>query len=230
MELNTKTGNLTELVNGSGEIQLDGRYGFVCVNLTPVSTYDLDTGRYEDSFGFVIRDYAYKLCIQKAVTQELVADCPLCGLVDLSNQRLLLNGVIEYVRHFYDSALIDSGKRTAFRSTGFGKNIIDLTKGEVVIQEDAPEIRVMPGNFLELREAKASETTHRFLGINEKLERISSNWLKRYTTAYSDSTTTIVDNLLDYNNAQCRVSVLPPDSPRIAETVSSLKSRSARFV
>ncbi|MEM4243071.1 MAG: hypothetical protein QXM31_04185, partial [Candidatus Woesearchaeota archaeon] len=119
MELNTRTGNLTEIVNGSGEIQLDGRYGVVCINLTPVSTYDVDTGRYEDSFGFVIRDYAYKLCIQKAVAQQLVADCPLCGLVDLANNKLLLNGVIEYVRYLYDTALIDADKKNCFQDNWF---------------------------------------------------------------------------------------------------------------
>ncbi len=228
MELNTKTGNMTELVNGSGEIQLDGRYGVVCLNLTPVSTYDIDTGRFEDSFGFIIKEYAYKLCIQKAVAQKLVADCPMCGLVDLANNMLTLNGVIEYTRHVYDSALIDANKRTAFKSMGFGKNLIDLARGSVMIETDAPETQTVPSNYLELREIKQG-TTHRFLGINEKLSRISKNWDVKYTSSYSESTTNIVDNLLDYSRAECHVAVLPPNSPRIAEIISSLNTQKARF-
>jgi hypothetical protein len=228
MELNTKTGNFTELVNGSGEVQLDGRYGVVCLNLTPVSTYDIDTGKYEDSFGFIIKEYAYKLCIQKAVAQNLVADCPLCGLVDLANNVLTLNGVIEYTRYLYDSALIDSNKRTAFKSMGMGKNIIDLGKKEVMISKDAPEITTEAGNYLLLKEI--SETpTHRFLGINEKLDRVSANWASKYTAVYSDSKTTIVDNMLDYTRAQCHVAVLPPESPQISAIISSLNEQQARY-
>jgi hypothetical protein len=230
MELNTKTGNLTELVNGSGEIQLDGRYGVVCMNLTPVSTYDIDTGRFEYSFGFIIKEYAYKLCIQKAVSQQLVSDCPLCGLVDLANQKLLLNGVIEYTRYVYDSALIDANKRTAFKSMGFGKNVIDLAAGEVMIETDAPEIYTVPSNYLELREIKEPAGTHRFLGINEKLDRVSRNWDVKYTASYSDSTTTITDNLLDYKRGLCHVTVLPPDSSQIASIMSSLNEQKARFL
>ncbi len=229
MELNTKTGNLTELVNGSGEIQLDGRYGVVCMNLTPVSTYDIDTGRFEYSFGFIIKEYAYKLCVQKAVSQQLVSDCPLCGLVDLANQKLLLNGMIEYTRYVYDSALIDANKRTAFKSMGFGKNTIDLATGEVMIETDAPEIYTVPGNYLELREIKEAAGTHRFLGINEKLGRVSKNWGVKYTASYSDSTTTITDNLLDYKRGLCHVTVLPPDSSQIASIMSSLNEQKARF-
>lgn len=228
MELNTKTGNYTELINGSGEVQLDGRYGVVCVNLTPVSTYDVDTGRYEDSFGFVIKEYAYKLCIQKAVTQQLVADCPLCGLVDLANNVLTLNGVIEYTRYVYDSALIDSNKRTAFKSMGFGKNIIDLDKKEVFISQDAPEITTETSNYIVLKEISGFPT-HRFLGINEKLARVSANWLNRYASVYSDSKTTIVDNMLEYQKASCRVSVLPPESNQVSAILSSLGEQKVRF-
>ncbi|MEM4247418.1 MAG: hypothetical protein QXF14_03795 [Candidatus Woesearchaeota archaeon] len=229
MELNTKTGNITEIVNGSGEIQLDGRYGVVCINLTPVSTYDIDTGRYEDSFGFVIRDYAYKLCIQKAVTQQLVADCPLCGLVDLANNKLLLNGVIEYVRYLYDAALIDANKRAAFRTTGFGKTVIDLQKGEVLIQQDEPEFQTFASDYLELREMKASEATHRFLGINEKLDRVSASWVNKYAAVYSGSKTTIVDNMLDYQKGACHVVVLPPQSSQISSIISSLNKQQVRY-
>ncbi len=229
MELNTKTGNLTELVNGSGEIQLDGRYGVVCLNLTPISTYDIDTGRYEDSFGFIIKEYAYKLCIQKAVAQQLVADCPLCGLVDLPNQKIVLNGAIEYARYLYDVALIDANKRTAFKSTGFGKNTIDLTKKEVLIEKDEPEIRTTPSNYLELREIKESAGTHRFLGINEKQSRISSNWFNVYTTTYSDSKTTILDNFLDYTRGNCHVAVLPPNSKQVQNILSSLQAQKVSF-
>jgi hypothetical protein len=228
MELTTKTGTLVELVNGSGEVQVDGRYGVVCMNLTPVSTYDVDTGIYEDSFGFVIRDYAYKLCIQKEIAQKLVSDCPLCGLVDLANQKLLLNGVIEYTRYVYDSALIYSNKRTAFKSRGFGRSIIDLAKGEVMVETDAPETQTVPGNYLELREMREA-ATHRFLGINEKLPRVSKIWDVKYTTSYSQSTTRINDDLLDYQRGKCRVIVLPPDSPQIGAILSTLHEQVVRW-
>jgi hypothetical protein len=225
MELNTRTGNFSELVNGSGEIQLDGRYGVVCLNLTPVSTYDIDTGRFEDSFGFIIKEYAYKLCVQKAVAQKLVADCPLCGLVDLANNFITLNGVIEYTRYVFDSALIDANKRTAFKSLGFGKNIIDLAKGEVIISKDEPEINTVLSNYLELKEIKEGASTHRFLGINEKIDRVSKNWANIYSTSYSNSATTIIDNLLDYRRQACRIVVLPPDSPLIPAILSSINEQ-----
>jgi len=229
MELNTRTGNFTELINGSGEIQLDGRYGVVCMNLTPVSAYDIDTGRFEDSFGFIIKEYAYKLCIQKAVAQKLVSDCPLCGLVDLANQKLLLNGVIEYTRYVYDSALIDANKRTAFKSMGFGKNVIDLAKGEVMIETDAPEIYTVPSNYLELREMREGTATHRFLGINEKIDRVSKNWANVYSTSYSNSATTITNNILDYRRQACHITVLPPDSPLIPAILSSINEQKVRW-
>jgi hypothetical protein len=229
MELNTRTGNFTELINGSGEIQLDGRYGVVCMNLTPVSAYDIDTGRYEDSFGFIIKEYAYKLCVQKAVAQKLVSDCPLCGLVDLANQKILLNGVIEYNRFWFDSALIDSNKRTAFKSSGFGKNIIDLAKGEVIISKDEPEIDTVLSNYLELREIKEGAATHRFLGINEKIGRVSKNWASIYSTSYSNSATTITNNILDYKREACHIIVLPPDSPLIPAIISSINEQKVRW-
>jgi hypothetical protein len=229
MELSSVKGNLTEYVNGSGQVEFAPEYGVVCVNLTPVSTYDVSVGRFEDDFGFVIRDYAYKLCIQKSIAQKLVADCPLCGLVDLANNKLLLNGIIEYRRYWHDSALIDSNKRTAFRSLGFGKNIIDLARGDVRIEKDAPGIGTYASNFVELHEHDVDGSTRRFLGINEKVSRVSNNWAKAYTTSYAQATTTIENNHLNYLRADCRVQVLPPNSPKIAELLSDLQKQEVLF-
>ncbi|MEM4243070.1 MAG: hypothetical protein QXM31_04180 [Candidatus Woesearchaeota archaeon] len=120
-------------------------------------------------------------------------------------------------------------KKTAFRTTGFGKNIIDLQKGEVLIQQDEPEFLTVPSNYLELREMKASETTHRFLGINEKLDRVSANWFNKYAAAYSGSKTTIIDNSLEYQRAKCHAAVLPPNSRQVQAIISSLNSQEARF-
>jgi hypothetical protein len=229
MEFSTKVANIAELINGSGEVQLDGRYGVVCMNLTPISTYDIDPPRFEDGFGFVIKDYAYKLCIQKAVTQNLVSDCPFCGLVDLASNKITLNGVIEYTRYVYDSALIDSNKRTAFKSGGFGRNIIDLASGSVSIEKDAPETQTVPSNYLELREISEGGKTHRFLGINEKLSRISKSLFANYSSSYSQSTTRINDDLLDYKRGRCRVIVLQPNNPQIGAILSTLKEQVVKW-
>jgi hypothetical protein len=169
------------------------------------------------------------LCIQKSIAQKLVADCPLCGLVDLANNKLLLNGIIEYRRYWHDSALIDSNKRTAFRSLGFGKNIIDLARGDVRIEKDAPGIGTYASNFVELHEHDVDGSTRRFLGINEKVSRVSNNWAKAYTTSYAQATTTIENNHLNYLRADCRVQVLPPNSPKIAELLSDLQKQEVLF-
>jgi hypothetical protein len=229
MELSSVKGNLTEYLNGSGQVEFAPEYGVVCVNLTPVSTYDVSVGRFEDDFGFVIRDYAYKLCIQKSIAQRLVADCPLCGLVDLANNKLLLNGVIEYRRYWHGSALIDSNKRTAFRSLGFGRNIIDIARGDVRVEKDEPPLSTILSNYVELHERDLDGGTRRLLGINEKAGRVANNWAKSYTTSYAQATTTIENNHLNYLRADCRVQVLPPNSPRIAELLSDLQKQEVLF-
>jgi hypothetical protein len=229
MQLSATTGNLTESINGTGNIQVDSLYGVVCVNLSPISTYDIDTGWYEENFGFVIRDYGYKLCIQKAVAQKLVADCPLCGLVDLANRKILLNGVIEYRRYWHDSALIEQNKQTAFKSQGFGKNVIDLQRGTVTLEKDAPPVDTVPSNYLALHEHDIDGATHRFLGINEKIDRVAYNWMKLYAAEYAPATTTIINNLLDYQRGTCHVAVLPPNHPQINSVLSSLREQEVRF-
>lgn len=229
MQLSATTGNLTESINGTGQIQVDSLYGVVCVNLSPVSTYDIDTGWYEENFGFVIKDYGYKLCIQKAVAQKLVADCPLCGLVDLANRKILLNGVIEYRRYWHDSALIEQNKQTAFKSQGFGKNTIDLQRGTVTLEKDEPPVATIPSNYLALYERDDNGATHRYLGINEKIDRVAFNWMKLYTAEYAPATTTIVNNLLDYQRGTCHVAVLPPNHAQINSMLSSLREQEVRF-
>ncbi len=229
MEVAARLRNVTELVNGSGDVQVDSNYGVVCVNLTPVSTYDLDTPRVEDNFGFLIKEAAYKLCIQKAIAQKLVSDCPQCGLVDLANQKIILNGMIEYRRHWYDSALIKSEKQRAFRSLGTGTTVIDMSKNAVIIQKDAPGIGTYVSNYLELHEHDAAGGTHRFLGIHEDIDRLGQNWAQAYTATYAPATTTIIDNLLDYQRGNCHVAVLPPNHPQIAALLSSLQQQEVRF-
>ena len=229
MQLTGTRGNLIEKVNGSGQIDMDAAYGVVCVNLTPISTYDIDMPRIEDGFGFAIHDYAYRLCVQKNVAQKLTADCPLCGLVDLANNKLLLNGVIEYKRYQYDSALIEPQKQTAFKTTGFGKNVIDLRKGAVFIEQDAPDSDTVASNYLTLREQPVAGATHRFLGINEKVDRVSANWAKAYAATYAQATTTIIDNQLDYQRANCHVTILPPNSAQITAVLSALRQQEVAF-
>jgi hypothetical protein len=229
MQLTGTNGNLVEKVNGSGQIDMDAAYGVVCVNLTPISTYDIDMPHIEDGFGFSIHDYAYRLCVQKNVAQKLTADCPLCGLVDLANNKLLLNGVIEYKRYQYDSALIEPFKQTAFKTTGMGKNIIDLSKGVVSVEQDAPNVDTVASNYLTLREQPVAGATHRFLSINEKLDRVSANWAKAYSTTYAQAATTIVDNQLDYSRADCHVTVLSPNSAQIRTVLSELQQQEVAF-
>ncbi len=222
MTLTSTRDGMTERVNGTGRIEMNPDYGVVCVNLTPVSMYDLDQGGYDQNFGFLIKEAGYKLCIQKAIAQRLEADCLLCGLVDLANRKLVLNGVIEYRRYWYDSALIEPDKQRAFRSLGMGKNVLSLDNKDVLIEEDAPGIGTYVSNYLELHEHDDGGTTHRFLGIHEDIDRIAAQWLSAYWTSYSTATTTIIDNRLDYQRDDCKVTVLPPNHPQINAFLNSL--------
>lgn len=229
MEVRSQQAQFTEIVNGTGVIETNPEYGVVCVNLTPVSTYDIAYGRVEDGFGVRAKEYAYKVCIQKAVQQKLIADCSQCGLVDLANQKITFNGMVDYLRYWYDSTLIEQDKQVAFSSTGAGATVIDLTTGAVQVQKDAPEANTIISNYLELYERDVDGATHRFLGVNAQVDRVAANWVKEYATSYAAAATQIENNHLAYLRSGCLVRVLPPNSQVIAHTLSELQRVEVTF-
>jgi hypothetical protein len=204
--INVTGAKRTELIITAGAAAFNITFynNLQCMKMQPLATYiSLETDSRRD-FAVLNPMYGktFSLCLRKVATEEFSVNCTACGVVDFIDTNVRLNGIVDYLRRYYqqESRLVSVHMTDTYHSYKPANATIDLDTDMVLMpsldlqleRNDALCI-THPNNYYTLREMEEGAEVHTFVKLNQIKEPTDSLVL-RYENA------TIIGNVLTHKN------------------------------
>jgi hypothetical protein len=205
-------------------VKVDFFDGFECMDISPVGTYfysdKLDKRK---DFAIHIPDYGdyYSLCIRRLPEQEFGLECANCGVIDFVNERISLNGIVDYLRYnLKDNELSSVMLNNSYQGFVSPKTRF-LIKDFIIIDEALIELETppktatltIPSTYYKIKEKAVNNSVHTLIRVDFGLisEDLTDNLIVNYKTNYLTDLQ-INNNLLTQRN----IKILPPQHVTIS--------------
>jgi hypothetical protein len=222
--------------NGTMVIETNNDHGIVKIIIDDVSGEYCTNGDIETDFCVEAPNAPFELTLKKTSDQVIDATCNDCMIVDILNNKMVMDGSIIYKRSLFteDFSSLSPTPEPIFTSNN-GKAFFTLDKKNKVIQEleivkDAPPYYTKINNFVAIHELETEEGTHRFAEIDEQVNKLSTVLIKSYTTSYSASELKAENNGILYTRDLLNIAIMPSTNLLITNLLKDVQNQRVLFL
>jgi len=236
--LELKHDGTSETIDTTGRVEFEvGPNGIARATLTPVSSYTIRTGDVRKDFTIKTNMSTQTIFLKKVQGDPLPNVCSGCTKIDIPGKTITTDGYVQYIR-----TLTSNGKAIGdvIAYEGFGNAVISLDSGfnrvESIRLLTPAWSRTRFNKYIWLEEIEVNDSYHRFLGVNEYLDRAEALdfVVLNYSTAWSNATSVIESRSkfkgvpefgFYYARDVLQVDVLLPESWEIPEILKGLNGQ-----
>lgn len=224
--LKCRYGQNTEKIDAESTASVEMDNCFSCMTIVPAGTYFYSDADIRKDFSVNVpkESSSYKLCLRKNAAQQFGE---YNGLVDFVNERIELNGIVNYLRYPLRnsqlsallSGFVYKGLKDVKTVFSYDNGMIFLSNVNIqnTIKSKNRITITRPNNFYAIEEIELDGKIHRVVSLSLlQKEDLTQSIISNYESDSLDADASIAEGILIQQAGESKVTILPPSHQTIS--------------